>query len=596
MRAPLFLPNPRTTGSRRTRRATSAAAAWAAPTGRRPRGTTWPGLGAIGSDAKPAASRATSGPSSAASSATPSTAPGTATAAAAPREQADHGAGVAAAWRAAAPPPRAARAQSSASACTSAYRQTSPTARPTPRSTAASTPRNCALRVLAPPTRVDGAPIASSRRATVARSAPAASRTATDGTRAEPVGPRPGDPPVVLQRAHHPRDAEAHLVAGRQLRASAAPARRPSASARPSPTSISSGARSRRPRPAAAPRSACGRRDRRRGGRLVEPERVGGVGRVARARVRPRDAHLPRATSIQLHRELVALADRPRVVAQPLEQRGQREHQGHHAGADADRGHRGDPARGRRSRSAPRAASPPDEACARGRLRRAAQDLHRRPPRGAPCRPRRGGHDDRDDGDQCAEDGVRGRRPADARSATRADWRPGRRPRGMPSAIWPRRRGQRHDRRLRRLQRSDPGRREPQRALDAEGTEPALHVGAPPPASCPPPAAPPARRRRATRGATIPAALESTRRPRADQLQPEKASLGRHRAPIKRHRRGTAGPRGAGAPSGTQVCSLPPCRRRRTMLRKKKMCCVRTDPAHTTCVQEQRNSLISDVL
>src|SRR5215218_4105979 len=76
--------SPATTGSRSTRRATSAIAPAASAS--RPASTiaTWPGAGASGSDAKPAASRATSGPNTAHSSTMPATAAGSATAAAAP--------------------------------------------------------------------------------------------------------------------------------------------------------------------------------------------------------------------------------------------------------------------------------------------------------------------------------------------------------------------------------------------------------------------------------------------------------------------------------------------------------------------------------
>jgi hypothetical protein len=73
--------------------------------------------------------------------------------------------------------------------------------------------------------------------------------------------------------------------------------------------------------------------------RLAEPERVGdlhlvalGGGGDARYRLDRRDVE-----RIQADSQLVALADGARIVPEPVEQRGQRQHQGHYSGADGDR-------------------------------------------------------------------------------------------------------------------------------------------------------------------------------------------------------------------------------------------------------------------
>ena len=79
------------------------------------------------------------------------------------------------------------------------------------------------MSVWAAPTGGDVAPRPTSRRVTAAGSAPASSRTTTCGfevgaQREHAVGPHPRDPPVVLERADDPADAEADLAAVRDLR------------------------------------------------------------------------------------------------------------------------------------------------------------------------------------------------------------------------------------------------------------------------------------------------------------------------------------------------------------------------------------------
>ncbi len=86
--------------------------------------------------------------------------------------------------------------------------------------------------------------------------------------------------------------------------------------------------------------------------RLAEPERVGHVGLVALGGVGDAGDRLDRVDleRVEPDRELVALADRAGVVAQPLEQRREREHQRDDARAHGDRRDRGGvaPARGER--------------------------------------------------------------------------------------------------------------------------------------------------------------------------------------------------------------------------------------------------------
>ena len=179
--------------------------------------------------------------------------------------------------------------------------------------------------------------------------------------------------------------------------ASTEPGRRPSASASPTPTSISFSAPD--PPPFRERRRfelgvVAGVRDQ--AHRLAEPERVGGVDAVALAD--GGDAGQPSGLvdepRVERDRDLVALADRPRVLAQTLEQRREREHQRDHAGADGDRRDRREPACACRGGEA----DAEREQAATGASGRAgeiaaAQDLDRRPSRGAPGRPRGGGDD-----------------------------------------------------------------------------------------------------------------------------------------------------------------------------------------------------------
>ena len=225
--------------------------------------------------------------------------------------------------------------------------------------------------------------------------------------REQPLGPHPADPAVVLQRAHDARHAEADLgaaaAAGRPASSPAAARARRRARGRPR----SRPARARAgPTPAAAPRTPCGRRGRRR----AAAARRAGTSPPRRSRSGAPAASTPGTSRIapqhplrRRHGQLVALADRARVVAQALEQRGEREHQHDHARADGDRRHRGErSARAPRSRSARRGRAgrraPPCRRAARHVA--AAQDLRRRPARRPPRGPGRGRDDDRHDAEQ----------------------------------------------------------------------------------------------------------------------------------------------------------------------------------------------------
>ena len=411
---------------------------------------------------------------------------------------------VGAAARSSATAPRRSRAVT-VSAWTSAYRHTRPTASPTPRSTAASTARNAALSVCAAPTRPErGAEVDQPARHLRRGRRRRAARTTTCGLQ---VGPQrraagPGwtqrDPAVVLERAHDARDAEADLAAVGDLRRehrarAAARARRPC----PTPTSTSFGPRIRRPSASGGSsnsRVVAGVGDEPH--RLAEPERVRGVDAVALAdRVHARQSRAPRARAhrVERDRELVALADRPRVLAQPLEQRREREHQRHDAGADRDRRDGREPARrGPRWRSARRARTARGRRRGGGPARRrgcgardaaagevaAAQDLDRRAARGAPGRPGRGGDDDRDDaGQRERAAGRASARPGPSSFSAASSSAAGRATISAPSAMPSAAAGHRDERRLGRLLGRDPAGAEAERALHAEAGQAALDVG-----------------------------------------------------------------------------------------------------------------------
>ena len=216
------------------------------------------------------------------------------------------------------------------------------------------------MRVVAPPTSCGGAPSAAQlvldALAVGARLEPHGDRRADVAGRVEqPPRPHVGDAPVVLERAHDAADAEAHLLAALGLHGE----RR----ARPQPERVGE-ARADLDLAVAAEPSPVRERRRLEAGvvagvgdhpdRLAEPERVRDVGLVALGRVgdardRPHGVDLER---VEPHGQLVALADRRGVVAQPLEQRGEREHQRDDAGADRDRRHRGREPRPRGDREA----------------------------------------------------------------------------------------------------------------------------------------------------------------------------------------------------------------------------------------------------
>ena len=166
----------------------------------------------------------------------------------------------------------------------------------------------------------------------------------------QPVRAHPRDPAVVLQRAHDARDPEADLAAVGDLRRQHRAGAQAERVGHPEPDLDLV-------RPANPPplgerrvlelRVVAGVGDE--AHRLAEPERVRRVDAVALAdRVHTRhSARLVESFRVERHRELVALADRPGVLAQALEQRGQREHQRDHARADRDRGHGREPAAAR---------------------------------------------------------------------------------------------------------------------------------------------------------------------------------------------------------------------------------------------------------
>ena len=334
-------------------------------------------------------------------------------------------------------------------------------------------PRNWALLVVAPPTRAARAPSAPSLAATSARSAPAATRIASVGGepglgREQRRGADVGDPPAVLERAHDAADPQADLVAtgrlDRQRRS------------RPQPERL------RQPEPDLASRAGAqpppgGERRRLEAGvvagvadqphRLPEPEGVGGGQLVARrgglhAGERP---HRGQPRRVQPRGQLVALADRARVVAQPHQQRGEREHQQHHAGADRDGQHGGQPAPARRERrSGPRAASSPPGPPPRARRGRRRGRRRAGSPRASGGAARQAGQaaaatTSATTAATAASSGSAQRRAGRllverARAATPdGPRRPARRPRRPAAAA-----GQRHERRLARLARGDRAR------------------------------------------------------------------------------------------------------------------------------------------
>ncbi len=341
-----------------------------------------PSVGASSSEANPAASEATSGPSATRSSTAAASAAGTATANAAPASTSATVARSAPAARSTATAPRRSRAVI-ASAWISAYRHTSPIASPTPRSTAARMPRKPALLVVAPRTGVGAAPSARRPAATRARSAPAVRRIAIAGWSTRIGRPqrrvaRVRHPALVLQRPHHADHPQPDLVpTGRLHRERRA---RPQAErvGEPEPDlGLAGGAQ---PPPGGQRRRlearvVAGVADQPH--RLAEPEGVGARQLVARrgGAHAGQPPHRRQLRRVEVRAELVALADRARVVAQPHEQRGQREHQDHHPGADGDGQHGGDPAaaggereaRAEREQPAPAAAAA--DAGRRGRRR-----------------------------------------------------------------------------------------------------------------------------------------------------------------------------------------------------------------------------------
>ena len=146
------------------------------------------------------------------------------------------------------------------------------------------------MRVVAAEAARGGAPSSVSARVTAARSAPGSSRTTSRGSRpgspaSSRCGLHPADPAVVLERAHDPGDAEAHLGAARQLGGQRRPRPQPERVGQPEPDLDLA-------RRAHAP--ALGERRRLELGvvagvgdepqRLAEPERVRGLDRVALAR------------------------------------------------------------------------------------------------------------------------------------------------------------------------------------------------------------------------------------------------------------------------------------------------------------------------
>ena len=266
--------------------------------------------------------------------------------------------------------------------------------------------------------------------------------------------------------------------------ASTEPGRRPSASASPTPTSISPGPRIRRPSAsggASNSRVVAGVGDQPH--RLAEPERVGGVDAVALAD----GGHAGQP---------LRLVDERTGRARPRSGSACRSSPGPRAAARAARPARASASRRRRR---PRS-SPPPRASARGPRWRSATPSANRPPRAPRARARGRGRR------------RAGSRPAGgARRATPARWRRRRRPRrrrpararsgpasaapgpssfsaasssaagratiSAPSAIPSAAAGHRHERRLGRLLGRDPARAEAERALHAEAGQPALDVG-----------------------------------------------------------------------------------------------------------------------
>ena len=210
---------PATTGSRSTRRATSAVATAASASSPATTSRTWPGPGAIGSEAKPAASRATSGPSTATSSATPAIAPGSATAAAAPSSTSATVLAVAAAG-----PQQRDRAAPLARGRRQRLHQRVQAHEPDREPDAAQHRGEHAEELRVARRRAAHALRRRAERPQRRAPPPPGRRrrragSTSDGVAlaAQRVRPRPGDPAVVLQRAHDADDAEARLVAAREL-------------------------------------------------------------------------------------------------------------------------------------------------------------------------------------------------------------------------------------------------------------------------------------------------------------------------------------------------------------------------------------------
>jgi hypothetical protein len=165
------------------------------------------------------------------------------------------------------------------------------------------------------------------------------------------------DPPVVLERAHDAADAEAHLVAALGLHGERRARPQPERVGQPDPDldlAVAAHAPTLGERRRLEARVVAGVGDHPQ--RLAEAVRVRDVGLVALGGVGDAGYRLDRVDLewVQADRELVALADGAGVVAQPLEQRGERQHQRHDAGAHRDRRDRcrEPPARGEREASA----------------------------------------------------------------------------------------------------------------------------------------------------------------------------------------------------------------------------------------------------
>ncbi len=381
------------------------------------------------------------------------------------------------------------------------------------------------MSVCAAPTACSRAPSPTSSLVTFARVG--AGLQAHDDLRLQ-IGPRgeqplrldPGDPPVVLQRPHDPRDLEADLAALGHLGGEHGPGVQPERVRHPDADLDLVG------RADAMPRGQRRRLEARviavvgdEPHRLAEPERVGRVDAVALAD--GVDARQLRGRAelvvIERDRELVALADRPRVRPQLLQQRGQREHQSDDAGADRDRGDRGDPAPAGGGGEA-RAEREQPAAAARGAVRRTRRRRGGSPPAGGarratratsrrrrrPRRPRRAR----------PAAGRSGRGRARARSARRGGrrraWRRSGR-RGRSPARRPVRRP--------RLPRPPAGRRSGRGRSRGRAGRPARsgaagpRRGRPRRASCPRPPARPARTRRAARSRSPRPATAGSRRP-----------------------------------------------------------------------------------